>query len=90
MANIDPVFIYLFLVRIVTTLLIGKLYISNRTKPTLALVIASFIYALAAILRTSTDYSPYIGTISGVFAIIGLSFILAFVLNSVYSISFKN
>lgn len=87
MITTNTVFIYLFLVRLVTTLLVGKLYLNKKTKTNFALVIASLIYALSAALRVYADYSTYIGTISGIFAIIGLSFIMAYVLGLVYSIS---
>lgn len=87
MITTNTVFIYLFLVRLVTTLLVGKLYLNKKTKTNFALVIASLIYALSAALRVYADYSSYIGTISGIFAIIGLSFIMAYVLGLVYSIS---
>lgn len=82
-------YIYLALIRFITLLFFVNIYLNNKTKTNLILVISITIYSLAAVFLIFVNYNIYFGALAGIFAIIGVGFIIASVLNFVYKISFK-
>ena len=78
--------IYLFLVRLLTAFLVLTLYAKNRSMVNLAFFISTTAYALSSAFLVFSDYIPEFGALAGIFAVLGIFFILATVMSLVYKI----
>ncbi|HPJ22747.1 MAG TPA: histidine kinase dimerization/phospho-acceptor domain-containing protein, partial [Clostridia bacterium] len=86
----DILLIYLFLVRLVTATLVFTMYLKNRSMINLSLFIATSAYAVSAVFLILADYIGVFDVLAGIFAVLGIFFILLSILNLVYGFKLIN
>ena len=90
MQHPDILLIYLFLVRLVTSSLVLVMYLKNRSMINLSLFIATSAYAISAVFLVLADYINAFDVLAGIFAVLGIFFILLSILNLVYRFKLLN